>query len=117
MSHFHAVFAFNPRLTQSDFPAPFEVLHPLPAVRLTLASRAGGELTADSGLRFAGIARLSEVESLDVLCVPGGYGVTEALGDGEYIAQVRRLGRAARYVTSVCSGSLILAAAGLLEGK
>jgi cyclohexyl-isocyanide hydratase len=117
MNQTHVVFALYPRVTQLDFTGPFEVLQRVPGARLTLASVAGGELTADSGMTFAGLARLSEIEALDAICVPGGYGVTAALGDADYIAQVRRLGRAARYVTSVCSGSLILAAAGLLEGR
>jgi cyclohexyl-isocyanide hydratase len=117
MKPFHVVFALYPQLTQLDFTGPYEVLQRVPGARLTLASHAGGTLTADSGLTFGGIVRLADIDALDVICVPGGYGVTAALGDAEYIAQVRRLGRAARYITSVCSGSLILAAAGLLEGK
>jgi cyclohexyl-isocyanide hydratase len=117
MNSFHVVFALYPQLTQLDFTGPFEVLQRVPGARLTLASHVGGTLTADSGLTFGGIVRLADIDALDVICVPGGYGVTAALGDAEYIAQVRRLGQAARYITSVCSGSLILAAAGLLEGK
>ncbi len=117
MNAFHVVFALYPQLTQLDFTGPFEVLQRVPGARLTLASRAGGAVTADSGLTFSGLTRLADVDALDVICVPGGYGVTAALGDAEYMAQVRRLGRAAGYVTSVCSGSLILAAAGLLEGR
>jgi transcriptional regulator GlxA family with amidase domain len=111
------VFALFPELTQLDFTGPFEVLQRLPGAHLVAASREGGVLVADSGLSFAGLARLSEIESADVLCVPGGRGVTAALGDGEFLAHVRRLGEGARYVTSVCSGSLLLAAAGLLVGK
>ncbi len=117
MNSFHVVFALYPQLTQLDFTGPFEVLQRVPGAQLTLASRAGGALSADSGLTVSGLARLADVDALDVICVPGGYGVTAALGDAEYMAQVRRLGRAAGYVTSVCSGSLILAAAGLLEGR
>jgi len=117
MNPMHIVFPLYPRVTQLDFTGPLEVLWRVPGVRLTLASVAGGELTADSGITFAGLARLSQIEALDAICVPGGAGVTAALGDADYLAQVRRLGQAARYVTSVCSGSLLLAAAGLLEGK
>ena len=111
------VFALYPQVTQLDFTGPFEVLKRVPQAQLTLASRAGGDLTADCGITFSGLARLADIDALDVICVPGGSGVTAALRDAEYLAQVRRLGRAAGYVTSVCSGSLILAAAGLLEGK
>jgi len=111
------VFALFPNVTQLDFTGPFEVLQRVPDTRLSVASREGGTLRADSGLSFAGLTRLSEIETCHVLCVPGGYGVTEAMRDTEYLAQVRRLAQQARYLTSVCSGSLILAAAGLIQGK
>jgi cyclohexyl-isocyanide hydratase len=111
------VFALFPRLTQLDFTGPFEVLQRVPGARVRVASQQGGSLTADSGLCFGGVERLADIAAADVICVPGGHGVTAALGDVEFIGEVRRLGRGARYVTSVCSGSLILAAAGLLEGK
>jgi cyclohexyl-isocyanide hydratase len=114
---FEIVFALFPGLTQLDFTGPFEVLQRVPGARVRVASREGGLLTADSGLSFSGVERLADIASADVLCVPGGYGLTAALGDSAYIAEVRRLGLGARYVTSVCTGSLILAGAGLLEGK
>ncbi|WP_437655109.1 DJ-1/PfpI family protein [Sorangium sp. So ce1182] len=111
------VFALFPRVTQLDFTGPYEVLWRVPGARITLASREGGALSADGALSFSGLSRLEDVASADVLCVPGGTGVTEALRDAEYMRQVRRLGASARYLTSVCTGSLILAGAGLLEGK
>lgn len=114
---FRIVFALFPELTQLDFTGPLEVFKWLPETRVIVASTAGGELTSDSGLRFAGLERLSHVDGCELLCVPGGFGLTAALGDRGYIAEVRRLGLTARYVTSVCSGSLVLAAAGLIEGK
>jgi transcriptional regulator GlxA family with amidase domain len=116
-SPFSIVFALYPNLTQLDFTGPFEVFQRLPGARLHVASREGGSLRADSGLVFAQVEKLSELSACDLICVPGGYGLTAALGDAEYLAQVRRLGQAARYVTSVCTGSLVLAAAGLLQGK
>jgi cyclohexyl-isocyanide hydratase len=114
---FSIVFALFPRLTQLDFTGPFEVLQRLPGARLIVASRAGGELASDSGLTFANLEQLARVPSCDVICVPGGQGLTDALRDTEFLAQVARLGRGARYVTSVCTGSLILAGAGLLQGR
>ncbi|HEU4582662.1 MAG TPA: DJ-1/PfpI family protein [Polyangiaceae bacterium] len=116
-SPFSIVFALYPNLTQLDFTGPFEVFQRLPGARLHVASREGGRLRADSGLVFADVDKLSEIPACDLICVPGGYGLTAALGDAEYLAQVRRLGQSARYVTSVCTGSLVLAAAGLLQGK
>jgi cyclohexyl-isocyanide hydratase len=111
------VFALFPNVTQLDFTGPFEVLQRVPDTRIIVASREGGTLRADSGLLFAGLERLSDVDTCHVLCVPGGYGVSEALGDVAYLAQVRRLAQQARYLTSVCTGSLILAAAGLIQGR
>ncbi len=114
---FTIVFALYPNITQLDFTGPFEVLQRLPDSRIIVASREGGNLSADSGLVFAGLTRLREVPSCDLICVPGGYGLTAALRDAELVREVRRLGLGARYVTSVCSGSLLLAAAGLIQGK
>jgi cyclohexyl-isocyanide hydratase len=114
---FHIVFALYPDLTQLDFTGPFEVLWRLPGSRVTVASRQGGELTSDSGLTFAGLTKLEDIPSCDLFCVPGGSGLTAALLDEEFMNEVRRLGQSARYLTSVCAGSLILAAAGLIEGK
>jgi transcriptional regulator GlxA family with amidase domain len=69
------------------------------------------------GLTFTGLADLSAVENCDMICVPGGLGATEAMLDEPFIREIRRLGAGATYVTSVCTGSLILAAAGLLTGR
>jgi cyclohexyl-isocyanide hydratase len=114
---FTIVFALFPNLTQLDFTGPYEVLRRLPGARTIVASRLGGELTADGGLCFAQLAKLSEIPACDLLCVPGGSNVAGAMADAEYMSEVRRLGQSARYVTSVCTGSLILAAAGFLRGK
>ena len=81
-----------------------------------MASRDGGAVAAE-GLVFAGTHRLADIEACDLICVPGGVTATQVALDEAFIAQVRRLGIGARYVTSVCTGSLILGAAGLLQGK
>jgi cyclohexyl-isocyanide hydratase len=114
---FTVVFALYPRITQLDFTGPFEVLARLPDARCVLASVAGGELVADRGLTFTGLERLDHVEECALLCVPGGFGSIAALDDQAYLLAIRRLGEQARYVTSVCTGSLLLAAAGLLRGR
>lgn len=110
------VFALFPRITQLDFTGPHEVLWRLQGARCVLASAAGGPVDADGGLRFDTVA-LASVERCDVLLVPGGFGVIDAMQDPGFVAQVRRLGAGARFVTSVCSGSLVLGAAGLLRGR
>lgn len=114
---FTVVFALYPRITQLDFTGPFEVFSRLPDARCVLASTRGGELDAGNGLHFAGLARLDEILHCDLLCVPGGYGTIDALDDAAYLAALRRLAATARYLTSVCTGSLLLAAAGLLENR
>jgi cyclohexyl-isocyanide hydratase len=114
---FDIVFALYPRITQLDFTGPFEVLARMPDARCILASVDGGELEADRGLKFTGLQRLAAVESCDLLCVPGGFGTVQAIEDTAYLGALRRLAARARYVTSICTGSLLLAAAGLLRGK
>jgi transcriptional regulator GlxA family with amidase domain len=114
---FSVVFALYPRLTQLDFTGPLEVFARLPQARIVLAATRAGTLSADSGLTFADVCALGEVSDCALLCVPGGYGCTEALEDPIFLESLRRLGTRARYVTSVCTGSLLLGAAGLLRGR
>ena len=111
------VFALFPGVTQLDFTGPHLVLSRLPGARVMLASRTGEPIEAD-GIVFGGLRRLADIEACDIICVPGGFGVTDnAIADEEFLRQVRRLASGARYVTSVCTGSLALGAAGLLRGK
>ena len=111
------VFALFPGVTQLDFTAPLEVLARLPGAECVLASVSGGAFEAGSGLRLSGLVPLRDISECSLLLVPGGYGVVSALEDGEFLSHLRRLGAGARYIASVCTGSLLLAAAGLLEGK
>jgi cyclohexyl-isocyanide hydratase len=114
---FHVVFALYPRITQLDFTGPYEVFARLPGAHCTLASVTGGSIEADGGLTFGNVVTLASVQHCALLCVPGGFGTVDALGDQAYLAQLRRLSAQARYITSVCTGSLLLAAAGMLAGK
>jgi putative intracellular protease/amidase len=116
-SSFIIVEALFPGLTQLDFTGPHTVFSRLPGAETIVASRAGGAIESDGGLVFAGTRRLADVARCDLLFVPGGIAATEAALHREFIAQLRRLAAGARYRTSVCTGSLILGAAGLLTGK
>ena len=116
-SDFPVVFALYPRITQLDFTGPFEVFARLPGARCLLASVAGGTIQGDGGITFADVIPLSDIPSCALLCVPGGFGTIAAMEDARYLAEIRRLAASARYVTSVCTGSLLLGAAGLLVGK
>lgn len=110
------VFALYPGVTHLDFTGPHQFLSRLPGARTLVASMEGGEMEAD-GLTFAGLTRFADIDRCDVLCVPGGFGTTAAMLDESFIGEIRRLAAGAKYVTSVCTGSLILAAAGLLKGR
>ncbi len=114
---FTIVFALYPNITQLDFTGPYEVLRRVPNAKAIVASREGGSIVSDSGLTFANLAKLADIERCDLICVPGGAGQAAAVLDADYVAQVRRLGLGAKYITSVCTGSLILGAAGLIQGK
>ena len=115
--NFSVVFALYPRVTQLDFTGPFEIFARLPRARCVLASVEGGTIQGDGGITFSGVARLADVEQCDLLCVPGGFGTVAAMESQPYLAELRRLAAKAQFVTSVCTGSLLLAAAGLLRGR
>jgi len=111
------VFALFPGVTQLDFTGPHQVFSRLPGASVTLASREGGAIETD-GIMFAGLRPLADIAHCDIVCVPGGFGATDnAIGDAALLQELRRLAAGARFVTSVCTGSLVLGAAGLLRGR
>lgn len=112
----HIVFALYPGVTHLDFTGPHQFLSRLPGARTVVASVQGGEMEAD-GLTFAGLTKFEDIEACDLLCIPGGFGATQAMLDPVFIGHIQRLAEKATWVTSVCTGSLILAAAGLLKGR
>lgn len=112
----HIVFPIFDRMTHLDFIGPHTVFAGVPDAHITVASADGRNVEA-LGLTFANLADLRRIEACDVLCVPGGSGVADIIANESFIRDIARLGGAATYVTSVCTGSLILGAAGLLRGK
>jgi putative intracellular protease/amidase len=116
MSKLTIVIALYPGVTHLDFTGPHQVLSRAPDAEVIVASMSGRDMACE-GLTFTALADLAAVEGCDVLLVPGGLGTTEAMLDEAFMAEIRRLGSGARYLTSVCTGSLILAAAGFLKGK
>lgn len=114
---FTTVFAIYPDLTHLDFTGPHQVLCRLPGAETIVASRDGGEIVAEGGLVIGRTRKLSEIQRCDLICVPGGMTATCVALDEGFVSEVRRLALGAKYVTSVCTGSLILGAAGLLSGK
>jgi transcriptional regulator GlxA family with amidase domain len=112
----HIVFALYPGFTQLDFTGPYEVFCRLPGAEVTVASLEGGALRTEHGLTFSDLVRLEDVEDCTLVCVPGGIDQSSAMCE-PFFTQLHRLAARATYITSVCNGSLILAAAGLLKGK
>ena len=108
-------FLLYPGLTQLDLTGPAQVLARLPGAELHFVAKTLDPVPTDCPLALVPTATFTSCPDLDIVCVPGGVSCTEAMGDAETLAWLRRQG-GARYVTSVCTGSLILAAAGLLTG-
>src|SRR5262249_46469384 len=113
---FRIVFAIYPGMTHLDFTGPHQVLSRAPNSRTTVASLAGGTVGAD-GLGLGARAKLADIEGCDLLCVPGGVPAPKVAQDRAFIGEIRRLAMGSQSLTSVCPGSLILAAAGLLVGR
>ena len=106
-----------PRVQQLDLTGPYEVFASLPGGAVHLVWKTLDPLTSATGLVLTPTATFADCPSLDVLCVPGGAGVNALMRDAAVLDFVRRQAAGARYVTSVCTGALVLGAAGLLRGK
>jgi cyclohexyl-isocyanide hydratase len=102
-------------VTQLDFTGPHQFLSRTPDLNVRVASLGGEPVTAD--LTFSNLEDLTGIKSCDVLLVPGGGGCINAIENDRFIQEIVRLGATARYLTSVCTGSLILGAAGLINGR
>jgi transcriptional regulator GlxA family with amidase domain len=103
-------------VTPLDFAGPYQILRALPDMDIAMAAIGRTEVVAD-GLTFGALVDLETIEACDILLVPGGLGCIAALETTKFLGAIRRLADDATYVTSVCTGSLILAAAGLLTGR
>jgi cyclohexyl-isocyanide hydratase len=110
-------FVLFPNVTQLDFTGPLQVLHRMPGVTTHVLAKTRDVVPSDCGLGLAPTGAFAEAPKLDLICVPGGFGVSQAIADTETMAFVRKAGSEARYVTSVCTGAFVLGAAGLLNGK
>jgi transcriptional regulator GlxA family with amidase domain len=113
---FEILFAIYPNGTLLDFAGPNEIFTRVPNTRVRFASPAGGAVTLENGVVFGKSERLSDIASTDLICVPGGPDLTSMMTP-EVLGHIRRLSDGAKYVTSVCTGSLVLGASGVLKGK
>jgi cyclohexyl-isocyanide hydratase len=103
-------------LTQLDLTGPYEVLARMPDTRVHLVSASLEAVRSEWGMAIVPDTTFDDAPPIDVLCVPGGWSVNARLTDDALLAFLRTRGERARYVTSVCSGALLLGAAGLLRG-
>ncbi|TPW04400.1 MAG: ThiJ/PfpI domain-containing protein, partial [Alphaproteobacteria bacterium] len=114
---FQSGFVIFPNLTQLDFTGPLQVLHRLPGAQTHIVAKTLDPVPSDCGLSLLPTTTFADCPPLDLICIPGGFGVDQAMADAETIDFVKRQGARAKYVTSVCTGAFILGAAGLLNGK
>lgn len=114
---FRCGFLLFPRLTQLDFTGPYEALARAPGAEPLLIAKTLEPVRSEHGLTITPTTTFADAPALDLLLVPGGPGVNALLEDAETLGFVRRAAHEARYVTAVCTGSLVLGAAGLLKGK
>jgi putative intracellular protease/amidase len=112
-----AILLFD-RLAALDAVGPYEVLSRLPGAKVTFVAEQTGPKRTDTGqLALTADASLAELEHPDLVLVPGGPGQTALMEDGPVHEWLRAAHETSEWTTSVCTGSLILAAAGLLTGK
>jgi cyclohexyl-isocyanide hydratase len=117
MPQFRIGFLLFPNITQLDLTGPHEVLSKLPGAVVHLIWKTLAPVKAVGGLSIVPDTTLADCPQLDLICVPGGPGMTSLMVDEEVLAFLRSQAVGARYITSVCTGSLVLGAAGLLKGK
>lgn len=110
-------FLVFPRVQQLDLTGPYEVLAMVPDTRVHLVAKEMGPIASATGLVLTPSVTFAECPVLDVICLPGGSGVNPLMEDAETLDFLRRQAESARYLTSVCTGALVLGAAGLLQGK
>jgi cyclohexyl-isocyanide hydratase len=114
---FNIGFVIFPDLTQLDFTGPLQVLHRLPGAKTHIIAKTHDPVPSDCGLSLVPTTTFAECAPLDLICIPGGFGMSGAIADAATIDFVRRQGTQAKYVTSVCTGAFVLGVAGLLKGK
>jgi len=110
-------FLLFPQVQQLDLTGPYDVLASLPDVKVHLIWKDLMPITASTGLMLKPTVTFDDCPALDVICVPGGSGVGPLMEDEPTLAFIKAQAANARYVTSVCTGALVLGAAGLLKGR
>jgi transcriptional regulator GlxA family with amidase domain len=112
-----AILLFD-RMTALDAIGPYEVLRYIPGVEMMLVGKKAGEVRAGAGtLGLTADKAIADVPEADIVLVPGGTGQVDLMDDAEVHTWLREIDRTSTWTTSVCTGSLVLAAAGLLDGR
>ncbi|MBY0304111.1 MAG: DJ-1/PfpI family protein [Sphingomonas sp.] len=112
----HIAFLLFPDVTQLDLTGPAQVLSRLGNVTVDLVAGNRDPVMTDAGFALLPTASFADARACDILCVPGGFGTADAVEDAATLDWVRQAASGAAWITSVCTGSLILGAAGLLQG-
>ena len=113
----HIVFVLFDNVTQLDFTGPVQFLSRLPGAQVHVVTKDGTAVTTDCGFSILPRSSFADCPQADILCVPGGHGVRDAIADTALVDFVRQQAKGADYITSVCTGAFILGAAGYLQGK
>jgi cyclohexyl-isocyanide hydratase len=114
---FHIGFILFPNVTQLDFTGPLQVLYRLPNSQVHIISHTLEPVPSDCGLSLVPTKTFEDCPPLDLICVPGGFGVEQAMADPVLIDFLKQQASQASYITSVCTGAFVLGAAGLLKDK
>ncbi|HEY8138282.1 MAG TPA: DJ-1/PfpI family protein, partial [Methylocystis sp.] len=114
---FHIGILVFPMVQQLDLTGPFEVFSTWPEARVDLVWKTTEPLVSSTGLWLRPTIAFEDAPHFDIICVPGGRGVDQLLLDDEVLDFLRAQALTAKFVTSVCTGALLLGAAGLLVGK
>ena len=114
---FRIGFLVFPNITQLALTGPYEAFAQMPGAQLHLVWKAREPVKGSGGLMLTPTTTFADCPQLDLVCVPGGGGMNALLTDTETLDFLRRQAKGARYVTAVCTGTLVLGAAGLLKGK
>ncbi|MBS0481446.1 MAG: DJ-1/PfpI family protein [Proteobacteria bacterium] len=109
-------FLLFPGITQLDLTGPAQFLSRLPGATVDLVWASRDPVATDCGFAIMPTATFADLPQVDILCVPGGMGVADVIDHDDALDWVRSVGAGAQWVTSVCTGSLVLGAAGLLNG-
>jgi cyclohexyl-isocyanide hydratase len=113
----HIGLLLFPRVQQLDLTGPYDVFAQIPGAIVHLVWKTRAALESSTGMLLTPDTTFDDCPPLDVICIPGGSGVGALMEDDETLGFIRAQAQGARYVGSVCTGSLVLGAAGLLRGR